>query len=124
LDISALDGEATHCLEISTTDYSVAWHHIPEEWNPQLHFYKNLQDLLIYSLIHLKRCVQKVWYEYAKATDHLENPGIDAILTKIFNRSGAGRHKTGQFSLKIVQMACSCENRDRTLRSEKCGSIS
>jgi len=57
LDISALDEGVTHCLEMSRTDYPVAWHHIPEEWSPQLHFYKNLQNLLIYSLIHLKRHV-------------------------------------------------------------------
>lgn len=88
LDISALDREAIHCLEISRTDYSVAWHHIPEEWNPQLHFYKNLQNLLIYSFIHLKRRVEKVWYKHVKATDHLKNPEIDAILTKILREVG------------------------------------
>jgi hypothetical protein len=86
LDISALDTGATRCLEISRTDYLVARHHIPEKWSPQLRFYRNLQHLLIYSLIHLKRRVQRVWYEYVKATDHLENPGIDAILTKILEK--------------------------------------
>ena len=88
LDISAPDREATHCLEISRTDYPVAWHHIPEGWNPQLHFYKNLQNLFIYSLIHLKRRVQKIWYKYVKATDHLENPGKDAISTEILREVG------------------------------------
>ena len=88
LDISAFDGEATHCPDISRTDYSVAWHHIPEDWNPQLLLHKNLQNLLIYSLIHLKRRVEKVWYEYVKATDNLENPGIYAILTKSLREVG------------------------------------
>ena len=45
-------------------------------------------------------------------------------INRDLKRSGAERCKTGQFSLKIVQMASSCENCHQTLGSEKCGSIS
>jgi hypothetical protein len=53
------------------------------------HCHKNLKKFAdVFSLTSEETCMESVWYEYAKARDHLENQAIDGILTHIFEKRG------------------------------------